>query len=71
MEKLNYLWILRAAIIVGFIIVAYISINKFLQIKAIDNCAKVASNLATTSAEFNGAVYKICVEDSGYKTLLK
>jgi len=38
--------------------------DKELKVRAVDDCAKVAATAAKEG--FNGAVYKVCVEDKGY-----
>jgi len=44
--------------------------EKELKIRAIDDCAKVAAN-AQSGGGFNGAVYKVCVEDKGYVSTIQ
>ncbi|OGG15467.1 hypothetical protein A3D77_06480 [Candidatus Gottesmanbacteria bacterium RIFCSPHIGHO2_02_FULL_39_11] len=40
------------------------------KVAAVNNCAKVAASVPQ-NGDFNGNVYKFCVEDSGYTTGIK
>jgi len=44
--------------------------EKELKINAVSECAKVAAT-ADPDGGFNGAVYKVCVEDKGYESEIK
>lgn len=61
---------LTTVAIAGWFIVAWKQIRLTeLRNKAITDCADVAISSGTGS--FNGAVYKICVEDKKYETKVK
>ena len=58
---------------VGFIVWNWVSLKeKQLKIKAIQGCAQVATGVtADKGLEFNGWIYKTCLEDAGYQTKIK
>ena len=77
MEKINEIRsLILVAIITAVIIAGLLGFN-FLKIreKQVRNDAIQACAAAAVSAQpeggFNGAVYKICVEDKGYETGIK
>lgn len=60
---------LAAIVVVGFLGWNFLQLReKELKIEAIQGCAEAAAQAGET---FNGAVYKICVEDKGYATEIK
>ena len=55
------------------IVVAFMALPKVdtaLKTKTVTECLKASSGSAFEGG-FNGAIYKICVEDSGFKTQIK
>lgn len=60
-----------AVVVVGILGLNYLNIReKQVRNDAIQACAAAAVS-AQPEGGFNGAVYKICVEDKGYETRIK
>lgn len=66
MEKKIQMNTLIIAVMAAVLVVGVFAVWNWreLKVKAIDDCAKVAAIAAKEG--FNGAVYKVCVEDKGY-----
>jgi len=62
--------VIMAICIIFVAVMAFPRIDNALKSKAVSDCAKSAVNTAFEGG-FNGAIYKICVEDAGYKTQIK
>ena len=63
--------LLAAVVVVGLLGFNFLQLKeKQLKLEAIQGCAQVAAQ-AQPGGGFNGAVYKICVEDKGYETEIK
>lgn len=74
MKKTNIFSILIALAtiaIMAFVAFNWVDLQKAeLKIEAIKGCAEAAAQ-AHSENGFNGAAYKICVEDQGYETKIK
>lgn len=59
-----------AIVIIAVALMAFPRIDNAIKSRTMSECAKAASS-QTAESGFNGAVYKICVEDAGLKTQIK
>ena len=62
--------VIMAIVVVIVAVMSFPKIDKALRSRTIGECAK-AAQMPNVEGGFNGAVYKICVEDSGYSTQIK
>lgn len=66
-NPLIILALLASVVIVGFFVWNWVDLKeKQLKIEAIQGCSQVA-----TGVETSGWIYKVCVEDKGYRTQIK
>ena len=62
--------VVMAIVLVVIAVMAFPRVDKALKSRAVNECANAAVNAAFEGG-FNGAIYKICVEDSGFSTQIK
>ena len=73
MEKTyTFIATIIVAIVIGFIGWQWINTKKSeLEKNTIIRCGEIGAKTGNTDNPFNGAVYQICMEDNGYKTVVK
>ena len=62
--------VIFAIVVVVVAFMGFPRVDNAVKSKAVSECVK-AANSSAVEGGFNGAVYKICVEDSGYKSQIK